>query len=94
MALNIPSGAPVLVIRRTPYEAHELSRSEIDERLQLTPDEFRVEGGLVVIGPIYAGAEAMTDFIASLEQAGLTYFDDFFELSGNWPEWLRLFAGG
>jgi hypothetical protein len=18
------------------------------------------------------------------------YFDDFFELSGNWPEWLRL----
>ena len=25
---------------------------------------------------------------------GLTYFDDFFELSGNWPEWLKLFATG
>jgi hypothetical protein len=31
---------------------------------------------------------------SDLEQAGLTYFDDFFELSGNWPDWLQLFAGG
>ena len=72
MPLNIPSGAPVLVIRRTAYEAHELSRSEIDERLQLTPDEFRVEGGLVVIGPIYAGADAMTDDSSSMSRRGAT----------------------
>ena len=94
MPLNVPSGAPILVIRRAAYEARGLNRGEIDDRLKLTADEFRVEGGLVVIGPIYAGADAMSDFIGDLEQAGLTYFDDFFELSGNWPEWLQLFAGG
>jgi hypothetical protein len=27
-----------------------------------------------------------------LEGLGLVYFDDFFELSGNWPEWLRIYA--
>jgi hypothetical protein len=91
--LNIPSGAPVLVIRRTVYEARGLERRDIDERLQLTPEEFRVEGGLVVLGPIHAGADVLSDFIDELETAGLTYFDDFFELSGNWPDWLQLFAG-
>jgi len=92
--LNIPSGAPVVAIRRAAYEERGLDRSKIDERLRLTPDEFRVEGGLVVIGPIYAGADALPDFIADLEQTGLVYFDDFFELSGNWPEWLKVFATG
>ena len=93
MPLKIPSGAPVLVIRRTAYEAHGLNRSDIDERLQLTPDEFRVEAGLVVLGPLYAGAAMLPAFVDDLEGAGLTYFDDFFELSGNWPDWLHLFAG-
>ena len=32
------------------------------------------------------------DVIAQLEEEGLVYYDDFFELSGNWPDWLRLFA--
>jgi len=91
--LKIPSGAPVLVIRRTAYETRGLKRNEIDERLQLTPDEFRVEGGLVVLGPLYAGADILPAFIEDLERAGLTYFDDFFELSGNWPEWLQLLVG-
>jgi hypothetical protein len=36
----------------------------------------------------------LADFIDELENAGLTYFDDFFELSGNWPEWLQIFATG
>jgi hypothetical protein len=27
-----------------------------------------------------------------LEQKGIVYYDDAFELSGNWPEWLRLYA--
>ena len=94
MPLNVPGGAPILVVRRAAYEARGLNRGEIDERLRLTADEFRVEGGLVVIGPIHAGADALADFIGDLEQEGLTYFDDFFELSGNWPDWLQLFAGG
>lgn len=36
------------------------------------------------------GEDSATELIAELEEAGLTYFDDFFELSGNWPEWLRV----
>jgi hypothetical protein len=93
MPMSVATGAPTLFIRRAAYEASGLSRAAVDERLGLTPDEFRVEEDLVAIGPIYAGSgDAITDFIAELESAGLVYFDDFFELSGNWPVWLRLRA--
>jgi len=27
-----------------------------------------------------------------LEGKGIVYYDDMFELSGNWPDWLRLYA--
>ncbi|HKW46779.1 MAG TPA: hypothetical protein VJN70_05020 [Gemmatimonadaceae bacterium] len=89
MPIAIPSSAPTLLIRRSAYERSGLSRAAIDERLGLTPDEFRVEGALVAIGPI-SGEESLADIISELEASGLSYFDDFFELSGNWPEWLRL----
>ena len=36
----------------------------------------------------------MQDLIADLEDAGLTYFEDFFELTGNWPDWLSVFVMG
>ena len=39
-------------------------------------------------------ATRSAELIAELEQIGLVYFDDFFELSGNWPEWLRIHASG
>jgi len=59
----------------------------------LTADEFQVEENLVAIGPIYeANGDVLSDFIAELERVGLVYFDDFFELSGNWPDWLRIHA--
>ena len=93
MALAIPTGAPTIFIRRAAYQAHDLSRRGFDERFGLTSDEFRVEGDLVAIGPIYAGeSDALGDLVAELEELGLVYFDDFFELSGNWPDWLRLLA--
>ena len=92
MPLAVPNGAPTLLIRRAAYERAALNRVAIDERLGLTPDEFRVEGNLVAIGPI-AGAESLSDVIGELEAVGLVYFDDFFELSGNWPSWLGLFCG-
>ena len=91
MAIEIPNGAPTLFIQRVAYERSGISRSAIDERLGLTADEFRVEGSLVAIGPI-VGEESLSDLITELEASGLTYFDDFFELSGNWPEWLQLLA--
>jgi hypothetical protein len=67
------------------------NRAQFDEALNLTEDEFRVEGGLIAVGPL-VGEDALTDLIAQLEENGLVYYDDFFELSGNWPEWLRLFV--
>jgi hypothetical protein len=48
---------------------------------------------LIAIGPIYEGdGNSLADFIGELESVGLAYYDDFFELSGNWPTWLRLHA--
>ncbi len=36
------------------------------------------------------------ELIDDLENSGgvFVYFDDFFELSGNWPDWLALYARG
>jgi hypothetical protein len=91
MPLTIPSGAPTLFIRRTAYERSGLTRAAIDQRLGLTADDFRVEGTLIAIGPI-VGDDSFADLIGELESNGLAYYDDFFELSGNWPAWLKLFA--
>jgi hypothetical protein len=91
MPLAVPFGVPTLLIRKTAFERVRLTRQAIDERLNLTPDEFRVEGGLIAIGPIH-GDEELTTFVEELERVGLVYFDDFFDLSGNWPEWLKVFV--
>jgi hypothetical protein len=89
--LQLSSQYPTLVILKGAFERSGIMRAAIDERLGLTADEFRVEGELVAIGPILEDT-ALQDLIAELEDAGLIYFDDFFELTGNWPEWLQLFA--
>ena len=91
MPLGIPSGGPTLFIRKSAYDRGGLTRAALDERLNLTADEFRVERDLVAIGPV-AGADDLRLLLDELEELGLVYFDDFFELSGNWPEWLRLYA--
>jgi hypothetical protein len=91
MPLSIPFAVPTIVIRKSAFERVGLTRRAIDERLTLTSDEFRVEGDLIAIGPIH-NDEELTTFVEELEQAGLVYFDDFFDLSGNWPEWLKVFV--
>jgi hypothetical protein len=93
MPLQAPSGAPTLVIRRSAFESSGLTRTMLDTRLNLTPDEFRVEGSIVAVGPIHEESSLIA-LIEELEGLGLHYFDDFFELSGNWPTWLKLFAMG
>ena len=92
MPLQIHTGAPTLFIRRSAYERSGLVRASLDARLGLTPDEFRVEGEVVVIGPVH-DADAFASLLEELEKLELAYYDDFFELSGNWPEWLSVFAG-
>lgn len=91
MPIFLPAGHPILLIRKGAFERSGITRSALDERLGLTADEFRVEGELVCVGPI-AEEDALQEVIGELEGAGLTYFEDFFELSGNWPEWLALHA--
>jgi hypothetical protein len=88
---QIEAGQPVVLILQEAFERVGLVRSAIDARLNLTDQEFRVEEGLVVVGPL-PSADLLSDLIETLEQSGLVYFDDFFDLSGNWPEWLSLYA--
>jgi hypothetical protein len=87
---EIPAGQSILVIRREAYERAGITRQSIDDRLNLTPDEFKVEGQLVMVGPI-PDDTGLRDMLDDLEEAGLVYFDDYFELSGNWPSWIRLY---
>jgi hypothetical protein len=89
MPLPLSSGAPFLVMTKAAFERAGISRAQIDLTLTLTDEEFRVEQGLVAIGPIF-DAEGFAALVQAFEQAGLTYFDDFFEMSGNWPEWLSV----
>lgn len=91
MPLDVADGSPTLFIRREAFERAGLTRSALDARLNLTPEEFRVEGDVVAVGPL-VGDTALGDLVEELESLGLTYYDDFFELSGNWPGWLRLLA--
>ncbi len=96
MPLPVTQGVPTLFIRRQAYERAGLTRASIDERLGLTDAEFQVDGDLVALGPIY-DIEALGTLVDELEEAGLTYYEDFFELSGSWPEWLAIVvraAGG
>jgi hypothetical protein len=93
MPLPLAQGASTLVVRKESFERAGLTRAQIDVALTLTDEEFRVESGLVVIGPVYDAA-ALAALVEAFERQGLVYFDDFFEMSGNWPEWLALFAIG
>ena len=93
MAVEIRSGQPVVVILQQSFERAGLVRSAIDARFNLTDHEFRVEEGLVVLGPLPSD-DLIAPLIEALEANGLVNFDDFFDLSGNWPEWLSLYARG
>ena len=91
MPLRISDAASTLLIRRQAFETAGIVRADIDRFLDLTDEEFRVEGDIVAIGPIFNG-EALSRLLEELEKLGLTYFDDVFELSGNWPAWLSVYA--
>jgi len=91
MPLSLPSDAPTMLIRKAAFERSGLVRSAIDERFALTPDEFRVEGDVVAIGPLHDD-DAIIALTEQLESVGLLYFDDFIEMSGNWPGWLGVWV--
>lgn len=91
MPLAISEGLPTIFIRRDAFERAALVRSEIDSRFNLTDAEFRVEGGIIAIGPLPSD-EMVGPLLEYLEEKELEYYEDVFELSGNWPAWLRIYA--
>jgi hypothetical protein len=93
MPLEVSRDRSVIMIRQDAYEKTGISRVALDERFNLTPDEFQVLEGLIVLGPL-ASDEMLTQMISELEENGLVYFEDFFELTGNWPDWLTLYVRG
>jgi hypothetical protein len=93
MPLELSHGRAIVLIRQSAFERVGLARSVVDERYNLTDDEFRVEDGLIALGPL-PSEDMLPGLIDDLETSGLVYFDDFFELSGNWPDWLALYARG
>jgi hypothetical protein len=91
MPIELAHNRASILIRRAAFERANLVRSAIDEKYNLTDEEFEVEEDLVVIGPLPSD-DMISQLIADLESSGLTYFDDFFDLSGNWPDWLSVYA--
>ena len=91
MPLQITTGLPTVFVKKDAFERAGLARTEIDARFNLTDAEFKVDGSLIVIGPLPSD-EMIGPLLEYLEEKGLAYYDDVFEMSGNWPEWLRLYA--
>jgi hypothetical protein len=91
MPIELAHNRGALLLRRSAFERAGLTRSAIDERYNLTDQEFHVEEDLVVIGPL-PSEDMIPQLIDDLERNGLTYFDDFFDLSGSWPDWLSIYA--
>ena len=93
MPITIAQGVPTLIFRRAAYERAGLTRASLDTRLGLTDTEFVVSGDIVALGPIY-DVDALGTLVDELEHLGLVFYDDFFEMSGGWPEWLVVLAKG
>ena len=91
MPLAVTHGLATIFMRKEAFERAGLTRNEIDSMFNLTDQEFRVEGDLIAIGPLPSD-EMIGPMLEYLEAKGLNYFDDVFELSGNWPDWVRLYA--
>jgi hypothetical protein len=93
MPLPLRAGASTLIIRKDALERSGITRGQIDLALMLTDEEFRVERGIVAIGPIYDD-DGLVALVEALEAAGLTYDVDYCELSGGWPEWVNVLVMG
>ena len=93
MPIQLNHDRSTILIRQRAFEAAGIPRVEIDSKYNLTDQEFQVEGGLIAVGPLPSD-DLLPQLIEDLEGLGLVYFDDFFEMSGNWPEWLTIYVRG
>src|SRR5207253_10281966 len=93
MPLELPRDRIIVLICQSAFVRSGMARKAIDDRYNLTDEEFRVEDGLIALGPLPSD-DMLPELVEDLEASGLVYFDEFFELSGNWPDWLSLSARG
>ena len=93
MPIELGHGRAVILIKQSAFERAHLVRSIIDARYNLTDEEFRADDGLVMVGPL-PSEDLLPQLIEDFEASGLIYFEDFFDLSGNWPEWLSIYVRG
>ena len=75
MPLELSHDRAVVLIRQSAFERNGLARAVIDERFNLTDEEFRVEDGLIALGPL-PSENMLPGLIDDLEDSGLVYFDD------------------
>ena len=73
MPLPLSSGAPTLLVKKAAYERSGITRAQIDAALTLTDEEFRVEQGLIAVGPIFDD-NGFAALVEAFELAGLVYF--------------------
>ena len=91
MPIQLHHSRPTIVVRQAAFEGSGVSRASIDSKYNLTDEEFKVENGLVAIGPLPSD-DLVPELIEDFESVGLVYFDDFFEMSGNWPDWMAVYV--
>jgi hypothetical protein len=91
MPLPLHSEGSTIAIRRAAFETAGFTRRSLDQLLNLTDEEFRVEAELIAIGPL-PNPDDVPNLIDVFEDAGLVYFDDFMEIPGGFPDWLELFV--
>lgn len=90
MPLPLSPLGSTLAIKREAFERVGLTRGVVDDILNLTDEEFRIEGAVIAIGPL-ANPDDIPSLIDVFEDAGLVYFDDFIEIPGGFPEWIELY---
>jgi hypothetical protein len=92
MPIQLAHNRPSILIRQASFEKAAIIRSEIDSKYNLTDQEFQVEGGIVAV--MLPSDDLLPELVDDLEVQGLIYYDDFFEMSGNWPEWIAVYVTG
>lgn len=80
-----------VIVRKAALTAKNISYSALFDAFE-TDVPLDGNDDLVSFGPSF-GQEAMDEFVSRLQALGLVYFDDFFCIAYDLPEWCALRAG-
>ena len=69
MPLILSHDRAMVPIRQSAFERNGLTRAVIDERFNLTDEEFRVEDGLIALGSLPSD-DMLPDLVDALENSG------------------------